>query len=137
MRQHRQHRLRQEQKRRGFTLIELLIVVVIIGILASVAIPKFQNTKGKARAASLKSDLRNLATAEEAYFYQSGVYTTNLSALNFTPSPGVIITFGAATGGGWSAEVTHPMAFPIKCALFMGGVAPLAPAVVEGQVVCS
>jgi type IV pilus assembly protein PilA len=121
----------------GFTLIELLIVVVIIGILASVAIPKFQNTKGKARAASLKSDLRNLATAQEAYFYQSGTYTLSLTALNFVPSPGVIITFGVATGLGWSAEVTHPMAFPIKCALFMGGVAPMAPATTEGQLVCS
>ena len=55
--------------RRGFTLIELLIVVVIIGILAAFAIPKFQSTKGKANAATLKSDLRNLATAQEAYFY--------------------------------------------------------------------
>ena len=46
--------------RKGFTLIELLIVVVIIGILAAIAIPKFANTKEKAVVASMKSDLRNL-----------------------------------------------------------------------------
>src|SRR5437870_8222331 len=40
--------------------LELLIVVVIIGILAAIAIPKFANTKGKAYIASMKSDLRNL-----------------------------------------------------------------------------
>ncbi len=61
--------------RKGFTLIELLIVVVIIGILAAIAIPKFANTKEKAYLASMKSDLRNLVTAEEAYFADSIKYT--------------------------------------------------------------
>ena len=54
--------------RKGFTLIELLIVVVIIGILAAIAIPKFANTKEKAVVASMKSDLRNLVTAQEGFF---------------------------------------------------------------------
>ena len=127
----------RNRRRQGFTLIELLIVVVIIGVLASIAIPKFQNTKGKANLSALKSDLRNLATAEEAYFYSSGSYTSNLSTLNLQPSPGVTFTFGSANAAGWSATVTHPQAYPIKCALFMGGVTPLSPAVVEGQMVCS
>src|SRR6476469_4170194 len=54
--------------RKGFTLIELLIVVVIIGILAAIAIPKFANTKSKAYVTAMKSELRNLVTAEEAFF---------------------------------------------------------------------
>ena len=52
----------------GFTLVELLIVVVI-GILVTMAIPRFQSTKGKAYLASVKSDLKNLSTAEESLFY--------------------------------------------------------------------
>ncbi len=66
--------------RKGFTLIELLIVVVIIGILAAIAIPKFANTKGKAYIASMKSDLRNLVTAEEAFFADSVKYSTNVTS---------------------------------------------------------
>src|SRR6186713_2293318 len=61
-------------KRRGFTLIELLIVVVIIGILAAIAIPKFANTKEKAVVASMKSDLRNLVTAQESFFSDNEDY---------------------------------------------------------------
>src|SRR5436305_10502695 len=71
--------------RKGFTLIELLIVVVIIGILAAIAIPKFANTKGKAYIASMKSDLRNLVTAEEAYFADSVKYSDIGRALVGTP----------------------------------------------------
>ena len=52
----------------GFTLIELLIVVVIIGILAMIAIPQYANTKEKAYIAAMKTDLRNLASAQEAYW---------------------------------------------------------------------
>lgn len=62
--------------KKGFTLIELLIVVVIIGILAAIAIPKFSSTKDKAKLASVKTDLRNYMTAEEAYFSDTQTYGT-------------------------------------------------------------
>ena len=124
------------RSRRGFTLIELLIVVVIIGVLAAFAIPKFQSTKGKANAASLKSDLRNLATAQEAYFYENLVYTTNVASLNVKLTTGVTITWGTVGSGGWAAKVTHPLAYPIECAIFMGSAPPMAPATVEGQLAC-
>src|SRR3989442_7205747 len=65
-----------EMNRKGFTLIELLIVVVIIGILTAIPISKFASTKETAYIASIKSDLRNLVTAEEAYFADSVKYTS-------------------------------------------------------------
>jgi len=123
-------------KRKGFTLIELLIVVVIIGILAMIAIPKFQNTKGKANLAAMKSDLRNLANAEEGYLFDNGSYTGVITSLSYATSPGVVLTVTNATASGWSAISTHPASFPMTCALFVGNVAPQAPATVEGLIGC-
>lgn len=122
--------------RRGFTLIELLIVVVIIGILAAIAIPKFQSTKGKANAAALKSDLRNMATAQEAYFYDHAAYANSSSLLSYKNSPGVVLTIIEATASGWSARATHPASFPLTCALYQGNVTTATPATVEGLIGC-
>lgn len=124
-------------KARGFTLIELLIVVVIIGILASIAIPKFVNTKQKAYVAQMKSDLKNLATAEEAFFYDSAFYTTSLPALNnFRSSTGVTLSVLEATPGGWSARAVHAQT-PRECVLYQGNAAPIAPATSEGKITCT
>jgi prepilin-type N-terminal cleavage/methylation domain-containing protein len=127
----------QVTSRRGFTLIELLIVVVIIGLLAAIAIPKFSNTKEKAYIAAMKSDLRNLATAEEAFFYDSAKYTTNFVLLaNFAPSTGVNLQVVQATVSGWSATTTSLYAPGRQCALYSGSAAPVAPATSEGRISC-
>jgi len=101
------------RNKKGFTLIELLIVVVIIGILAAIAIPKFANTKEKAYLASMKADLRNLATYEESYAADSaGAYFSgNGSAQGFTPSQNVTMTATAVAGppASWSAVATHTL----------------------------
>jgi len=136
--------------RKGFTLIELLIVVVIIGILAAIAIPKFASTKEKAYLASMKSDLRNLATAEEAwladqnppaYFTWAG---TNAGGgligpggtSVYAPSTGVTVT-ATAVPGGWSATATHAQAPGRTCAIFSGLAGAVAPATVEGEPACN
>src|SRR5207245_546248 len=133
--------------RKGFTLIELLIVVVIIGILAAIAIPKFANTKAKAYIASMKSDLRNLVTAEEAYFADSVKYTAT-TACTTPPTAGAVnfcVTTGnnlgviglAAGNGGWGVTITNNnLTTPlVKCAIFIN-TAVLAPAVSEGAPAC-
>jgi type IV pilus assembly protein PilA len=68
-----------EEKDEGFTLIELLVVIIIIGILAAIAIPVFLNQRKKAVDASMKSDLRTVATNEETYFVDNQAYTTDLT----------------------------------------------------------
>jgi prepilin-type N-terminal cleavage/methylation domain-containing protein len=112
------HAMRSTNKK-GFTLIELLIVVVIIGILAAIAIPKFANTKEKAYIAAMKSDLRNMATAEESYFADNQTYTTSLTAMNFTSSAAVTANVSDAKGTGWAADTKHP-ATAITCQVGFG-----------------
>ena len=97
--------------REGFTLIELLIVVVIIGVLAAIAIPKFSSTKEKAYVAAMKSDLRNLAVYEESYAADStGAYFSgNGAAQGFVASPNVTVTATVIAGPpqSWTATAVH------------------------------
>jgi type IV pilus assembly protein PilA len=121
------------QSRKGFTLIELLIVVVIIGILAAIAIPKFANTKEKAYIASMKSDLRNLITAQEAYFSDNNsTYASSTTALSTTykSSSGVTVTVGTVSNTGWDATAAHSSTSK-TCKISVGGSATN-----EGEPVC-
>lgn len=122
--------------RKGFTLIELLIVVVIIGILAAIAIPKFSNTKEKAYVASMKSDLRNLVTAEESYFADNNVYA-NLAGLAayYNASAGVTIVATPTAGISFNATATHSGTIQ-TCAIYINE-AFAAPATVEGAPGCA
>ncbi|MEK0431196.1 MAG: hypothetical protein RL139_1000 [Gemmatimonadota bacterium] len=106
------------RRRAGFTLIELLIVVVIIGILAAIAIPKFSATRNKAAQAALKSDLRNLMTAQESYFGDYAQYGADASAFTtganlWAPSGGVTAVIAGNTTG-YGATVTSG---PVSCSV--------------------
>src|SRR2546427_7287207 len=146
-------REQSQMNRKGFTLIELLIVVVIIGILAAIAIPKFANTKGKAYIASMKSDLRNLVTAEEAFFADSVKYSTNVTSkvggtcpapaagqVNWCPTTGNNLTGPAGAGGGLNAAIPHNNLtgnYLVTCSIYINEAAdPLGIATTEGAPAC-
>jgi prepilin-type N-terminal cleavage/methylation domain-containing protein len=125
-------------RRKGFTLIELLIVVVIIGILAAIAIPKFANTKSKAYVTAMKSDLRNLVTAEEAFFSDSSKYTAVMTDLKFQTSTGVAQPVIVAGAGYWTATVTHAqIPAPFMCGIAINTTNPI-PGILaaEGEPAC-
>jgi type IV pilus assembly protein PilA len=138
--------------RKGFTLIELLIVVVIIGILAAIAIPKFANTKEKAYVAQMKSDLKNLASAQESYFSDKQTYAANAAAIQAAPygwtvsGNAVTPTTVAATvnggAGGWNATLVDSRVTSTgatkNCGIYAGDApgAPNAAVTAEGVVAC-
>jgi type IV pilus assembly protein PilA len=119
------------RNRKGFTLIELLIVVVIIGILAAIALPKFGQARERAYISAMSSDLRNLQTEMEMCHVDDGStyagtvefsYTgcDNLATLGFTESQGVTVLFqGTTNPNGWSATADHN-GTAVQCTVFVG-----------------
>ena len=128
--------------KKGFTLIELLIVVVIIGILAAVAIPKFSNTKQRAARASGIADMRNLATAQEGFRADSNRYAgmadtgTAAGKLNFTPSNGNTALFLSAGAVGWWGSVA--ISGGQSCGMYLNTARPgvIPASAPEGVAVC-
>ena len=107
--------------KKGFTLIELLIVVVIIGILAAIAIPKFGETRERAYVSSMQADLNQIRTAQEMY-YQDNDFTyagaitdiddNTVYGVRLSAGVGVAAFAGSATT--WSATLSH-MATDREC----------------------
>ena len=103
----------KRQGQKGFTLIELMIVIAIIGILAAIAIPNFLSYRQRSYDSAAQSDLRNLMTAQEAYFVDYDTYLTftgsngaEISALDLTLSKGVTAG-GTGSTSGYSMSAYH------------------------------
>ena len=109
----------------GFTLIELMIVVVVIGILATLAIPKYGSSKQRAARTAGIADLRNLATQEERFYSENGRYgdLNDTASLRFTLSPGnsaLALTITGAPPGSSGFNAALAIGVSQTCGVFVG-----------------
>lgn len=130
------------QRRPGFTLIEILMVVVILGILTAIAMPKLGKTRERGYFKAVMSDLRNLQTQQEIYYSvpQYQIYANDaVELVNYKNSPGVEVTITEAGNTGWAATATHTGLNTTQiCAVYTGTVGTVpAPAATPGVVSCS
>ncbi|NIN72267.1 MAG: prepilin-type N-terminal cleavage/methylation domain-containing protein [Gemmatimonadetes bacterium] len=122
----------------GFTLVELLTVILIIGLLAVIALPRFVNTRDKAFYSAMRSDLRNLATAEENYFAETLSYTNDKNRLDsYRTSKRIIVSIPEATDKGWRAMATHEMNTDLECEIYYGTATGQTIATNGGAVYCN
>jgi len=84
------------KKSKGFTLVELMVVIVIIGILAALAIPRFMGATNKSKATEFKPVLKSLYTLQKAYQQERNLYATDISLIGFD-NPGSTARFSYST----------------------------------------
>jgi len=125
--------------RAGFTLVELLIVVVVIGVLAAIAVARYDRVKVRAHVSTTQSDLKNVSTKQEMYHMANFVYAPDLTTLDYQTSPGITITVTESTGSGWAAVATHAADASIQCGLYVGTAAQAnaVPATRQEVIACS
>jgi prepilin-type N-terminal cleavage/methylation domain-containing protein len=131
--------MRRLPTREGFTLIELLIVIVIVGILATIAIKVFWTAKDRGMESTLKSDLRTVAVHQETWYERNYTYAEDIDSLvNFSLSPSVELDIQHADPDGWAAVASSPSLIGMRCGFWIGSVPNGldTPATMPGRVQC-
>ena len=119
---------------RGFTFIEILIVMIFIGLLSAIAVPRFRLYKEKAYLSTMREDLGHLRIAEEEYFAEHQVYSTDTSSLDAHASSRVIIDLTSVDPiGGYSAVASH-LSLPGQSCVTRSGADAVG--VVSGAIIC-
>lgn len=100
------------RRQAGFTLIELMVIAAVIGILASIAYPSYQNYVLRSHRAAAQSEMMAIANHQQQFFLANRQYAANLTALNYTIPPDVSARYTCATTASNNAT---PPTFAVAC----------------------
>ena len=98
---------------RGITLIELMVVVVIVGILAAIAYPNYQDFTSRAKRNEARAALLRLATNQERFYLNNNTFTADMTQIGFSSSPFTtetgyyVVSVTSATPSNFSATATY------------------------------
>ncbi len=121
----RTHAPREQHGQPGFTLIELMVVILVVGLLAAIALPRLTQARERAFFSTIQQDFRNLGSAQERYHQLHLSYAQDLASLGFDPTVGVQVQVVEASSGGWSAQGTHESLGQARgCAVYLGDADP-------------
>ncbi len=124
--------------RDGFSLIEMLVIVIVLGILATIAFLRMTQVTREANLSILMSDLRSAVTAEQIYFEQHFEYVEPEDIPQFAISDGVTLELTWSSDTGFALTGTHIGLPETTCGVFLGPAeeGSAGPAEVEGVVTC-
>ena len=117
--------MRSTSRSKGFTYVEMLVTLAVLAALASAGVPRIRGMKERSYAATMKATLQQVRLAEESYFVDHGVYTTNAQDLELRQSARVIVSITSSNPvAGWRAVAVHATS-PQTCSTGIGSDAQL------------
>ncbi len=123
------------RKRNGFTFVEVLVALAVFGALTAVAVPRYRTFKERAYLASLRTELGSLRVAQEAFWAENHLYSTDTTALDWNGSSKVALSLTAADpSAGFTAEARHALYPGAVCATYVGADAVNT---ASGDIICT
>jgi prepilin-type N-terminal cleavage/methylation domain-containing protein len=121
-------------RRHGFTFVEILIAMLVFGILSAIAVPRFRMLKEKAYLATMRADLGELRIAEESYWAENHLYSTDATLLDWRPTSSVTILISTSNANtGFQATASHSLLSGMECRTLVGDEAVGVP---SGEISC-
>ncbi|MBC7896666.1 MAG: prepilin-type N-terminal cleavage/methylation domain-containing protein [Cytophagaceae bacterium] len=120
---------------RGFTFVEILVAMLVFGALTAMAVPRYRTFKERAYLATLRTELGSLRVAEEAYWAEHMVYSTDTASLDWNGSSEIHLDIASSDlNHGYSAKATHLFAPSYECQTFLGREATTT---ASGDIICT